>query len=174
MRRYETLVIVDPDVGDEQRQPVFDRIRELIPQQNGLLVKIDDWGTRKLAYEIKKKTRGFYARIDYCGAGPLVDEIERFFRIDDRVLKFMTVLQEEAVDPEKIKEEIAKAAASAEKEAPATAESVAAQTPVETAAQTPAEAAAQTPAEAAAPEAAEAAAPKAADPAPTRTDKEES
>ncbi|MEW6672525.1 MAG: 30S ribosomal protein S6 [Thermodesulfobacteriota bacterium] len=130
MRRYETIVIVDPDVGDEQREPVFDRIRELIPQQNGLLVKIDNWGTKKLAYAIKKKVRGFYSRIDYCGSGPLVDEIERFFRIDDRVLKFMTVMLDEMVDPEKIQEEIARAAA---QEAPAspTPETGAAQPPVE-------------------------------------------
>lgn len=114
MRRYETIAITDPDIGDEQREPVFDRIRELIPQQKGLLVKIDNWGTKKLAYEIKKKVRGFYTRIDYCGSGPLVDEIERFFRIDDRVLKFMTVQLDEQVDPEKIQEEIAKAAAQQE------------------------------------------------------------
>jgi len=132
MRRYETIVIVNPDVGEEQREPVFDRIRELIPQQNGILVKIDNWGTKKLAYEIKKKVRGFYSRIDYCGSGPLVDEIERFFRIDDRVLKFMTVMQAEAVDPERIHEEIARAAALAE-QALATAAAVAVSSPVETA-----------------------------------------
>jgi len=130
MRRYETIVIVNPDVGDEQREPVFDRIRELIPQQNGILVKIDNWGTKKLAYEIKKKMRGFYTRIDYCGSGPLVDEIERFFRIDDRVLKFMTVMQEEKVDPERIQEEIARAAALEE---PAAAETKVASPPVEAA-----------------------------------------
>lgn len=132
MRRYETIVIVNPDVGDEQREPVFDRVRELIPQQNGILVKIDNWGTKKLAYEIKKKVRGFYSRIDYCGSGPLVDEIERFFRIDDRVLKFMTVMQEEKVDPERIQEEIAKAAA-LEESASQTAEAKPASSPVVTA-----------------------------------------
>jgi len=136
MRRYETIVIVNPDVGEEQREPVFDRIRELIPQQNGILVKIDNWGTKKLAYEIKKKVRGFYARIDYCGSGPLVDEIERFFRIDDRVLKFMTVMQAEKVDPESVQEEIAQAAAQAEQASAAAAAAAAAavKPPVETAA----------------------------------------
>jgi small subunit ribosomal protein S6 len=132
MRRYETIVIVNPDVGDEQREPVFDRIRELIPQQNGILVKIDNWGTKKLAYPINKKVRGFYARIDYCGSGPLVDEIERFFRIDDRVLKFMTVMQAETVDPERIHEEIARAAALAEPASPPAGAS-AVPSPVETA-----------------------------------------
>ncbi len=131
MRRYETIVIVDPDVGEEQRATIFDRIIELIPQQNGILVKIEDWGTKKLAYTIKKKIRGFYSRIDYCGSGSLVDEIERFFRIDDKVLKFMTVLLEDQADPQKIQEEIALAAA--QKEAPASeAEAKTESTPVET------------------------------------------
>lgn len=114
MRRYETVVIVDPDISDEQRNPVFERITELIPQQNGLLVKIDQWGTKKLAYEIRKKKRGHYSLIDYCGSGALVNEMERFFRIDDRVLKFMTLVLDKNADPEQIQEEIARIAAEAE------------------------------------------------------------
>ena len=132
MRRYETIVIVDPDVGDDQREPVFDRIREIIPQQNGMLVKIDNWGTKKLAYAIKKKVRGFYSCIDYCGSGPLVNEIERFFKIDDRVLKFMTVMREEKVDSARIQEEIDRAAAQEEAAKPA-AEDKAEPSPAETA-----------------------------------------
>jgi small subunit ribosomal protein S6 len=104
MRRYETVAIVDPDLASEERGPFFDRVAELFEQQGGLLVATDKWGTRKLAYPIKKKERGYYVRFDFCGNGPVVDELERFFRIDDRVLKYMTVLLEESVDIEKIKE----------------------------------------------------------------------
>jgi small subunit ribosomal protein S6 len=80
---------------------------------DGFLVFTDDWGERKLAYDIKKRTRGYYVRFDYCGLSPLVDEIERFFRIDDRALKYMTVLLDKAADLEKIKEEKAEAASKA-------------------------------------------------------------
>ena len=111
MRRYETFVIFDPDLSEDQRAPVVDRIKETITKQDGFLVEIDDWGSRKLAYEIKKKFRGYYSRLDYCGDGPLVNELERFFRIDDRVLKYMTVQLEESANLEKIKEEIAQAEA---------------------------------------------------------------
>ena len=111
MRRYETFVIFDPDLSEEERAPVIDRIKETITTQDGFLVEVDDWGARKLAYEIKNKFRGFYSRLDYCGGGPLVNELERFFRIDDRVLKYMTVLLDKEADLEKIKEEIARAAA---------------------------------------------------------------
>jgi len=111
MRRYETIFIIDPDLSEEERTPLFERLKDLFPQHNGLLVVIDEWGAKKLAYEIKKKARGYYVRLDYCGTGVLVNEIERFFRIDDRVLKYMTVLLEKDVDVESVKEEMAKAEA---------------------------------------------------------------
>ncbi|MBL0713020.1 MAG: 30S ribosomal protein S6 [Desulfosarcina sp.] len=109
MRRYETIVIVDPDLGEDQRSPVFNRIRELVPQKGGLLVEFDEWGARKMAYAIKKKKRGHYLRVDYCGTGELVNEMERQFRIDDRVLKYMTILLEDDVDMESIQEKLTQA-----------------------------------------------------------------
>lgn len=69
----------------------------------------DDWGVKKLAYDIKKKNRGHYIRLDYGGDGTLVAEMERSFRIDDRVMKFMTVLLEESVNLDDLKEEQARA-----------------------------------------------------------------
>jgi small subunit ribosomal protein S6 len=70
-----------------------------------------------MAYEIKKKLRGHYTRLDFCGNGDLVDEIERTFRIDDRVMKYMTVLLEKDADVDAIKEamEMEKAKQDAEK-----------------------------------------------------------
>ncbi|MBC2734430.1 MAG: 30S ribosomal protein S6 [Desulfobacteraceae bacterium] len=114
MRRYETIVIVDPDLGEEQREGVFDKIRELIPQKGGLLVEFDEWGGRKLAYEIKKKQRGYYVRINYCGGGDLVSEMERQFRIDDRVMKYMTILLDTEADMERIQEAMTQAEQEAE------------------------------------------------------------
>jgi len=109
MRRYETIFIIDNDLSEEGRSPILEKLEDLIQQFNGLQVMADEWGTKKLAYEIKKKVRGYYVCLDYCGSGPLVDEIERFFRIDDRVLKYMTVVLDKDVDIENVKEEIAKA-----------------------------------------------------------------
>ena len=107
MRRYETIVIVDSDLSETDRTSLLDRIKEIIPQQEGVLIKEDLWGTKKLAYEIKKKPRGYYARYDYCGMGAVVDELERFFRIDDRVLKYLTVQLDAEADVEKIQAEFA-------------------------------------------------------------------
>jgi small subunit ribosomal protein S6 len=109
MRRYETIIIIDPDLSAEQREPVLKRVKDVIEQQGGYSAFTDAWGVRKLAYEIKKKERGYYVRFDFCGTGTVVDEMERFFRIDDRVLKYMTVLLDKVADIEKIKEEVAAA-----------------------------------------------------------------
>ena len=111
MKHYETIVIVDPDLAEEERTPLLDRFEETLTQMGGTLIQMDHWGMKKLAYEIKKKPRGYYLRMDYGGAGSVVDEIERFCRIDDRVLKYMTVLQAESVDAEKLKAELAQAEA---------------------------------------------------------------
>lgn len=104
MRRYETIIITDPDLSAEQREPILQRVQDVISQENGYLALTDEWGARKLAYEIKKKERGYYIRFDFCGTVLAVDEMERFFRIDDRVLKYMTVLLDKTADIEKIKE----------------------------------------------------------------------
>ena len=109
MRHYETVVIIDPDLAEEERTPLLDRFEEILTQMGGTLIQMDHWGMKKLAYEIKKKPRGYYLRMDYGGAGSVVDEIERFCRIDERVLKYMTVLQAESVDAEKLKAELTQA-----------------------------------------------------------------
>ena len=98
---------------------MFTRVQDLIPQNGGMFLEQEDWGVRKLAYTIRKKTRGHYMRLDFCGHGALVDEMERFYRIDDRVLKYMTVLLAKDVDMERLQEEMA--AQKAKKEAEKTA-----------------------------------------------------
>lgn len=108
MRRYETIFIVDPDVSDEQRGAIFERLDELIARFKGVSVAREEWGIRKLAYEVRKRNRGYYVRLDYCGDGALVDEMERSFRIDDKVIKFMTIILDKEADPNRILEEIAK------------------------------------------------------------------
>jgi small subunit ribosomal protein S6 len=127
MRRFETFIIIDPDLSEEQRVLILERVKEIMGQLNGFLIRVDPWGLRKLAYPIRKKERGFYVRFDFCGTGQLVNEMERFFRIDERVLKHMSVLLDQQPDLEHIQEELAKA--EAEAQTPAEAEAPAAIAP---------------------------------------------
>ena len=112
MRRYETIVIVDPDVPEDERNSRCDKLKDVILQKNGSLIELEEWGIKRLAYTIRKKIRGYYFRLDYCGTGVVVDELERFFRINDRFLKFMTIMLADDADVEKIREEIAAAKSS--------------------------------------------------------------
>ena len=106
MRRYETIVIVHPSLSQEDRQPLLEKLTNLIPEPQGLLIKLDPWGQKRLAYVIKKQTRGFYVLLEYCGDGALVKELERNIRLDDRALKYMTVCVDPEVNLEKVKAEI--------------------------------------------------------------------
>jgi small subunit ribosomal protein S6 len=111
MRRYETIFILDPDLSDDERRQRFDKITDLITGMKGAIIELDDWGGKRLAYAIRKKTRGHYLRIDYCGTGELVAEVERNCRIDDKFLKYMTIILQDNADPEKIKVELAESKA---------------------------------------------------------------
>jgi small subunit ribosomal protein S6 len=106
---------MDPDLSEDQRRSVIERVKEIMAQMGGFLVRIDEWGSRRLAYLIAKKERGFYVRFDFCGNGQLVDEMERFFRIDERLLKHMSVLLDPLPNLDRIKEDMAKAEAEAQK-----------------------------------------------------------
>ncbi|RTZ97423.1 MAG: 30S ribosomal protein S6 [Deltaproteobacteria bacterium] len=126
MRRYETIIIIDPDLGKEARATLFEQVRDQIDQFSGQLIKFDEWGNRQLAYKIRKKPRGHFVRLDYCGTIELVDEMERRFKINDSFLKFMTVLLDREVDMAAIEAEIAEIAEQEEKAATARAEALAA------------------------------------------------
>ena len=105
MRKYETIFILDPDVKDQARTDLFDRVKSIIAKENGILLDFDEWGNKKLAYEIKKKLRGFYVCVTYGGTGDLVKELERNLRLSDDVLKFMTLLLSDDVTVEQLEEE---------------------------------------------------------------------
>ena len=118
MRRYETVLIAHVDLSEDELNKLITRYEAIVTGQKGILVKVERWGKRKLAYLIKKQARGFYLLIDYAGATAVVNELERNLKIDDKILKFMTVLKAEAVDPAALEKEIAEAAKQGEEKAP--------------------------------------------------------
>jgi len=106
MRKYETVFISDPDLQDQTRSDLFDKIRSIIAKENGILLDFDEWGNKKLAYEIRKKSRGHYACVTYGGTGDLIKELERNFRLSDDVMKFMTILLSDDVTVEQLEKEV--------------------------------------------------------------------
>ena len=119
MRRYETILIAHVDLSEDELSTLITRYGAIVTGQKGVLVKVERWGKRRLAYLIGKQARGFYILIDYAGATDVVNELERNLKIDDKILKFMTVLKAEKVDREALEKEIADAMQKDEKkEAP--------------------------------------------------------
>jgi small subunit ribosomal protein S6 len=109
MRKYETFFIVDPDLPDETNSVLDNKIQSIISSNGGEVLTYVPWGKRKLAYAIRKRTRGLYILMEYSGGPKLVAELERNLRIDERVLKFITIMLEERFDPEKERERKAQA-----------------------------------------------------------------
>ena len=111
MQRYEVIAIVLANLSDEDITALIERSQTIITDRKGVIAKIDKWGKRHLAYEIKKQKDGYYFLIDFAGDGPIIAEIERNYKIDDRILKFITVKKEGAATREGIEQEIAAAEA---------------------------------------------------------------
>ena len=143
MRHYETLFIVTPDSSEEDLKAVATKIKGVVTGMNGIVASYDEQGRKKLAYSVKKQNKGYYVLMDYVGSADIVSELERNMRLDDRVLKYLTVKLADQVDPESIESEKsepteqAEAAEAPEPEAAEAPEPEAVETPEPEAAETP-------------------------------------
>ena len=93
MNKYDMVLILKSNAEDEERQQVLDRLLEAI-RENGTVGEIDDWGIRKLAYEINYNKEGYYYVVNYEAEPTVVAEVERRARILDQVLRYLTVKKE--------------------------------------------------------------------------------
>ena len=94
MSKYESVIIINPSVDEEEIKSLVQKFTDLI-NTDGKLEKADELGRKKLAYEIQKNTEGFYV-VFYFEANPsLISELERIYRITDEIIKFMTIKVEE-------------------------------------------------------------------------------
>jgi small subunit ribosomal protein S6 len=115
MRHYETLFIINPDLTEEETAATVEKFAAILTDAGSTMVKVDHWGRRRLAYEVKKFSKGYYVLFEYGALPETVAEMERNFKIDERVIRFMTVKKEDIFDAEAV----ARAAAEAEAKAAA-------------------------------------------------------
>jgi len=97
---YETTFITRSEMSDEAVKALQERLEAVIASFQGAVVLTEDWGRRKMAYPIKKETRGHYTYIVYTGTGEVVHEIERNLRLHDHVLRFLSVNLGSEFDPQ--------------------------------------------------------------------------
>jgi small subunit ribosomal protein S6 len=111
MRHYETTYILRPNLGEDQFNEIIERTNAIVTDDGGSIIDIDRWGLKKLAYEIKKELQGYYVYMSYAAHGTTVKELERIFRIDDRLLRYLTIKLTDSIDAAGIDEEKEKIAA---------------------------------------------------------------
>ena len=94
-RTYELMFIVDPDAGDEDVVKLSEGVQKIITGQGGSITKTEMMGKRKLAYEINHKKDGTYVLLEVEGSGAEIAEVERRMRVNDQILRYMTVRVDE-------------------------------------------------------------------------------
>ena len=102
MRHYETIYIANPDLSEEAYKDLLTKCSGIIEKNKGVMVKVEEWGNTRLAYQVRKFDKGSYVLLDFCGTPGLTNRLEREMKLDERVLKFQTVKLAENVDPEEL------------------------------------------------------------------------
>ena len=94
MNKYESVIIINPNVDEEGTKAVVQKFTDLI-NSDGKVEKVDELGKKKLAYEVKKNKEGYYTVFNFEAKPELIAELERNYRIDDSVMKFITIKKED-------------------------------------------------------------------------------
>ena len=94
-RTYEVMYIIDPDTAADKITSLNETIHKLIEKEGGTVVRMDDIGRRNLAYQIKKKTEGYYVMFEIEGSGQEILELERRMRVNDAIIRYVTVRVDE-------------------------------------------------------------------------------
>ncbi|MBU5294327.1 30S ribosomal protein S6 [Anaerosalibacter bizertensis] len=94
MKKYEAMLIFVPDMEDEKRNNLLNRFKEII-ESDGTISNVDEWGSRKLAYEINDYTDGYYVVLNFESTPKAVDEINRIAKISDGIMRHMIIKEDE-------------------------------------------------------------------------------
>ncbi|NLH97652.1 MAG: 30S ribosomal protein S6 [Clostridiaceae bacterium] len=90
LNKYECIFIIDPDLDEENTKALVEKFKNLL-ETSAQLENVDEWGKRKLAYEIAGKTEGYYVLADFSANSDFPRELERIFKITDGILKYMII-----------------------------------------------------------------------------------
>jgi small subunit ribosomal protein S6 len=90
MKNYETVFILNPVLSEDQAKDAVDKFVKVLKKANADVVNIEQWGLKKMAYPINKKSTGFYNLIEFKAEGPVVDTLETEYRRDESIMRFLT------------------------------------------------------------------------------------
>ena len=95
MNKYESVLIARQDLGTSQVNSLVDSLKEVVSAQGGEVVRVDNWGLKNLAYRIKKNRKGHYVLLNIADPAQAVAEYERVMRVNEDIIRYMTVKVEE-------------------------------------------------------------------------------
>lgn len=91
MTNYESVIIARQDLGASQVQDIVNNLGDVIKAQGGEVVRVDNWGLKNLAYRIKKNRKGYYVLLNISAPATAISEFERVMRINEDIIRYMTV-----------------------------------------------------------------------------------
>jgi len=112
MNIYENIVILNASLSDEEIETASGKIKDLITNSSGEILKTDVWGRRKLAYEIKKQKKGFYLLLVFKSPSAAIKKLEGYYKVFDPVVKYMVIKLEKKQAEAALKSSSVEAAAS--------------------------------------------------------------
>lgn len=133
MRTYESIFIVHPEVVGDDLTTIIDKFTTILSDRGADVLKVENWGVRTLAYQVKKQSKGCYVLVIFDAEPSVIAEFERRMRIDEKVIKFQTIIMEGGYEAPAVEAEPEAApaddaeATDADAEAPAASEAAAAE-----------------------------------------------
>lgn len=99
LKNYETVFILTPVLSEQQAKDTVEKFKQVLTDNGGDLINVEEWGLRKLAYEIQHKSTGFYVLIEFTAPPEMVVTLETEYRRDERIMRFLTtVLDKHALE----------------------------------------------------------------------------
>lgn len=93
MNKYESIIIVNPKLNEKQQNEIENKYKKII-NKNGNVISIENIGKKRLAYEVKKNKEGIYIEINFTSEASFIAELERQYKIDENVIKFIVIRKE--------------------------------------------------------------------------------
>ena len=95
MNKYETVFIIDPSIESEEIERVIEDTQNLISGSGGTVIKVDKWGKKRLAYEVKGNRDGYYVLVDFEAEPQFIQRLGRYYGLTEEIIKYMTLRAEE-------------------------------------------------------------------------------
>jgi small subunit ribosomal protein S6 len=99
LNKYETIFIISPDAESEVVERIIDQVQNLISEGGGVVTKVDNWGKKRLAYEVRGNKDGIYVIVTLEAGPQIIPNLARYYGLDEQIIKYMTVRAEKIPEP---------------------------------------------------------------------------